>query len=183
MQEKIKPGYIRISQILQQFNDFSAVPDEVLSAKCTLGSHVHAAIEALHEGLYVPLTEREQPYFESFEKWHAVTQFTPHKSEVRLYDDKLKITGCLDAIYERNGKLILVDYKTSASPSESWQYQGMFYWHLAKINGIDLEKRYLFLQFHPNGKPASTYSFDASERTWQTCLNLYYGYLGGNSLA
>jgi hypothetical protein len=160
-----------------QLSDFSRIDPDVLKAKQELGKNVHLAIEAHNQGLFAPLTKRERPYFDSWQRWHETTQMTPHQEELRLYDDQLRITGCFDAVYRAGSSLILVDYKCTAAPSDSWEYQGAFYWHLARINGIELDPRYLFLQLLPTGKIASCYSFKRSETVWQECLQLYRRYI------
>ena len=175
-----KEGYLRVSRILSCLNDFSGIDTAVLENKKNIGTDLHKAIELDIEGLCWPMQANAQGYFNSYRKWLDVTGFVLDRGEIRLYDEELKITGCLDAIggspHAKNRTLI--DFKTSASANlEYWLHQGMFYHHLAKINEIHLADRFLFVQLCEYGSTPRVHSFNVSEATWRQCLKYYYSYI------
>lgn len=182
--EDIRANYIRVSSILKSLTNFVGVDEDILDAASERGTAVHKAIQMDAEGLYYPLPLDCRGYFRSYIKWKAVTQFQIDKSELRLYDDSLCITGCLDAIVSNGASLYLVDWKNTASQNRDyWELQGMFYHHLAEINGIPLAKKIMFVQLCREGSAPKVFSYDANEVLWRQCLKYYYSYLSTNPLS
>lgn len=182
--EDIRAGYIRVSNILKPLTSFIGVNQAVLEAAGDRGTAVHKAIQMDAEGLCYPLSLDCRGYFRSYIKWKAVTQFQIEKSELRLYDDKLHVTGCLDAIVSNGASLYLVDWKNTASQNRDyWELQGMFYHHLATLNGIKLANKIMFVQLCSTGSAPKVFSFEASEILWRQCLKYYFLYLADNPLS
>lgn len=151
---EIKEGYIRVSDILGIWSDFSHIDPEVLDNKCRIGTNVHSLIQAHVND--VPLTgeDDEEGYFESWKKWNSYCkrEFIPEMQELRLYDDILKITGQIDCIVEQNGKRNLIDWKTSASANKlAWEMQAAFYHYLCTTNSIEICDEVLFIQLDKKG--------------------------------
>ena len=183
-EDDIKADYIRVSSILKPLANFVGVDEDVLDAASLRGTAVHKAIQMDAQGLYYPLPLDCRGYFRSYVKWKAVTQFQIERSELRLYDDEFHITGCLDAIVSNGSALYLVDWKNTASQNRDyWELQGMFYHRLAAVNGINLNKKIMFIQLCREGSAAKVFSFEANEVLWRQCLKYYFSYLGDNPLS
>lgn len=174
----IKPGYIRVSQILSQWDRFSHVKEDVLKKKTELGTNVHEAISAHMDDFSLPL-EKGKEYIESFLKWQKETNFEIIYKSTRFYCDFLKITGEVDAIgrFPESKQLILVDFKTSASIDKTyWPLQGQFYHYLCKVNEIKISPSILFLQLNKEGKMPKAEEFKASDNLMNVCMSAYVCY-------
>lgn len=126
-------GYVRVSEILKRFSDYSDVDPVMLDEKAKIGTEVHEAIvRDCAEDFVVLNHKRSEAYFESYKIWKQ-KQFLVIEQVPRLYCDKLMITGECDGILGDNW---LLDWKCSASPNkEVWNMQAHFYWYLLKQNG------------------------------------------------
>ena len=180
----IKPGYTRVSKILQQWDKFGHIEKSVLEAKAYLGTGVHNHIQNRCDGIMTIPDLWEGGYVESWEAWIATTNPVFVHTELRLYDDLLKITGAIDAIIQFPGSedLVIVDYKTSAAASPKiWPLQGHFYHYLCKANNINVGKRILFLQLKKNGKIPKVHEYEDDRSIMDICMSAYYCYRYLNS--
>jgi ATP-dependent exoDNAse (exonuclease V) beta subunit len=159
MEEVILPGYTRVTEILRTWNDFSKILPEVLEHKRQIGERVHDAIDQHNRDLIVDPYFEGREYFNSFLLWLATTGATVVQSEKRMYDDYFMITGKIDALvqFPHEDKLILVDWKTSASCDKktalSWQMQGTLYHYLLTKNHTsdDVSDKFLFVKLSDEG--------------------------------
>jgi hypothetical protein len=166
-EEIIKPGYTRVSEILRIFNDFSTIDPYILENAKNRGSRVHAAIDEYIKTAMVltELEEQDKPYFESFMSWYesipGIEKEITH-NEVRLYDDKRMITGKIDGVLRRGGRLILIDWKTSSSANDlSWPLQAALYVQLIRKNKLcDISDTVIFLQLDKYGGPAREHVYE-----------------------
>jgi len=174
----IKPGYIRVSEILKQWDRFGNVREEVLQRKADLGTTVHEAIKAHHENVPIPLFEGKG-YLESFWKWLEASGAEIYNGGQRYYCEKLKITGEIDALvkFPGNEELVLVDWKTSSSPENLfWKLQGQFYIYLCETNGLAVSNRFLFIQLDKDGGLPKAHEFKASSSLMNVCMSAYVCY-------
>lgn len=174
------PGYVRVSSILQSLTNYAGIDEAVLDRKKNIGTILHSAIHAHSMGLCPLVKGDEVGYMDSFLRWQDLTRFDIVKCEIRLYDQKLKITGCIDAIVADpdTGKKFIVDFKTTAAANlPYWQHQGAFYHYLASLNSIEIGDEFRFLQLRKDGKLPRVHSFTMSEVLWRQCLKLYYSYM------
>jgi hypothetical protein len=182
--DDIRAGYTRVSSILKPLAQFVGVDEDVLKAASIRGTAIHKAIQLDAQGIPYPMPIGYRGYFKSYRKWCDVTQFRIERSELRLYDDDLHITGGLDAIVTNGENRYLVDWKnTAAQNRDYWELQGMFYHYLAAQNGIKLHKKIMFIQLCPEGSPAKVFSFEASEVLWRQCLKYYFMHVKENPLS
>jgi hypothetical protein len=158
MDEEIKPGYTRITEILSPWNNFEGIPKDVLENKRCIGVRVHEYINLYLECIPVTVDEEAEGYFESFRTFMVESEASVRKTEERYYDDVLKITGQVDALvkFKAEDELIVVDWKTSASynrkTGRSWAIQGVLYHYLLEQNGVDnLSDKIIFLQLDKGG--------------------------------
>lgn len=139
MSEEIKPGYVRVSEILRPFQDYSHIPPDILARKAEIGTEVHAAIEAFYKEDFHPLSSSARPYFHSFKSAFntQLSTYTPLVLEKRLYSEKMHITGQIDAILTQGDSYYIFDWKTSANANErAWRMQLCLYALLVQENKI-----------------------------------------------
>lgn len=128
-------GYVRVSEILKRFSDYSDVDPVMLDEKAKIGTNVHEAIVKDCAGEFVTFeSDRALAYFESYKMWNK--QPKKIKQIPRLYCDTYMITGECDGIIHENDHRWLIDWKCSANASEKiWNMQAHFYWYLLRENG------------------------------------------------
>lgn len=172
----IREGYIRVSEILAQWDRFGGIDPDILCKKAALGTAVHDAINGDSANIFLPLKDDEKGYFESFQKWKKLVGAEIVETEVRLYCDKLKITGCIDALVKLPGveQLVIVDYKTSANESDKiWPMQGAFYHYLASQNGKKPAPNLLFIKLNKDGMQPKVYTYFYSTPLMNVCMAAY----------
>lgn len=173
-------GYTRVTELLKPWQDFSAIPPEVLQAKSLIGTHVHEAISLYASGLpYQGLTHREEKYMESYKKWdeNRLPQFL--MSEERLYDHDLKLTGQIDSVvlFEGETQGVVLDFKCSLNLSLSqWKIQLGWYHILCAKNSIETMPEGCVLQLNDKGLSAQEYWFKFTDEDIQDCWDVYKAY-------
>jgi hypothetical protein len=170
----IRDGYTRISSILGQWDKFGHIDPAVLAHKAEIGTRVHEAIEAHISGAPDIGDFEGRGYFESYLKWQEKSGVVTVQTEQRLYCDKLKITGAVDALVKFPGgeALTIVDYKTSAQEApKTWPLQGCFYHYLATVNDIPTCPRIIFLKLDKKGGEAKAFEYFYSKQLMNTCLS------------
>jgi hypothetical protein len=184
MEEEIRPGYVRVSEVLRPWYDFDKVPPEILERKMKIGTNVHNAIKMDYLGLPFVLNDEERGYFDSYLQWKSTFSLKLEMCEQRYYDDLLKITGCIDGImsFPYDDEKVLVDWKTSSAFDSKnatvWQMQGTMYWHL--LNQIEyplLSNRFLFVQLSPTGDFPRVHEFHYKSEIMAKCaaaVELYW---------
>lgn len=184
MDEEIRPGYARVSEVLRPWYDFDKVPVDILERKMKIGTNVHNAIKMHFLNLPFVLSDEERPYFDSYVQWINTFGLKLEICEQRYYDDFLKITGCIDGImvFPYEDEKVLVDWKTSSTfdsrNSTVWQMQGTMYWHL--LNQLDyplLSDRFLFVQLSSTGGFPKVHEYHYESKIMAKCaaaVELYW---------
>ena len=135
-----------------------------------LGTKLHDDIEYFYKGKPVENNTREYKFFLDFDKWRKTEGWEPYKFEWRMYDNKNKITGCIDALFKKGEDYILVDWKRckdfktenyfgkkGTHPATQnlddcelnrYSIQLMLYCHLLELQGIKPKEIYI-INFHP----------------------------------
>lgn len=150
MDHDIKPGYLRVTEVLSIFSGLSKIDPEVLANAAERGTLVHNTIEAIRLDIGVgDFPEHIEGYMNSYEIWATGKQFLPLAP--RLYCDELMITGKPDDLYMDGGKLILVDYKTPAKESKTWRLQAAAYKYLCIKAGYQVDE-VKFVKLEKTGK-------------------------------
>jgi len=149
-EDYIKPGYLRVTEILSIFSGLSKIDPEVLANAADRGTLVHKTIEAIRMGI----GRGEDPehiagYMKSYDIWATGKQFLPLPP--RLYCDDHMITGKPDDIYVVEDGLVLVDYKTPAKESKTWRLQAEAYKYLCIKAGYNIV-RSEFVRLEKTGK-------------------------------
>jgi len=109
----ILPSVTKIMRILSD-DIYSTIDPEILANAASRGSSIHEAIEFYDKFKFIGVEENEKPYFNAYldyKKQHNVVSIA---SEVKIYHKQLLYAGTLDAIAIVDGKVTMVDYKTTA---------------------------------------------------------------------
>ncbi len=186
----MKPGYVRVSEILDRLRDKSDINIEVLRNKGKIGTEVHENIAreksdcipffnefpVLHPftGEVIRYEKRGLGYFRSFGIWDKVYNPVYKMMEHRFYDDEYMLTGQIDALVmlPKKDKLQLIDFKCSHKPDlEIWNMQAHFYWYLLTQNGVDLDDNFIWIQLNKDGKSPSSFNFVFDENVLSRCLD------------
>lgn len=185
MDDKILPGYIRVSEILRHLKDFSHIDPEVLQNKCIIGTNVHKAIEDDLSGEFPCIEESPPSYYHSFMHWKNTFNPLCVLKEERLYCHKLKITGQIDAIMKFPGDeaRFLIDFKTSANECPlTWPLQAHFYYYLYRANYKEpIANRFIFLKLDKKGGMPRAFNYFYDENTMQRCFKELTIYRANNA--
>jgi hypothetical protein len=118
------------------------------------GNMVHHNIANIARGLWVPnLQDGYQGYIDSFRKWFDATVEEVSLVENRLKDPDHGYAGTPDIICRIKGDSLcsLIDYKTGATHSPTWELQMSAYWRLATCNKYKIGRSFS-LRLNPEGK-------------------------------
>ncbi len=155
--------YIRATACLKEFSDFSHIDKNVLARKTQIGTDVHRAIDCDLKGEFDVPNPNVAKYFCSYLKFMDAWEPKIIKHEKRYGCPELMYCGQIDLVMEANGEKLLVDWKTSASPSESWEFQGHLYHDLLTKSGIEISDRILFVQLNPDGNNPKVHEYTFSQ--------------------
>lgn len=176
VKEQINPNYLRVTEVLQPYNNFENIPPHILHNACERGTKVHRYCELYAMDEYFPEPAEElQGYVESFTQWHDEVIDKVLYLELRLYNDLYRITGAVDMIAVLKGDRAptVIDYKTPATESKSWALQTAAYQFLADgYEGIKPTRR-IALQLRKSGNPPKVIEYTDFEKHW----NIYKGML------
>jgi hypothetical protein len=135
MNDEIREGFDRVTEILSPFTGLDKIDPVVLEAARSRGTEVHNIIDCIINklGRFGEESEIVKNMVDSFMKWAEGKKL--QASDGRLYDEKLMITGEIDCYYyNEDYKTVIVDFKTPASESKSWMLQATAYHDLYKLN-------------------------------------------------
>lgn len=132
--------YPRVTEILRAYTSYDQVPADILQRAAARGTTVHALCAGIAKGNWIPdgmIEEELLGYVSSFKQWSAAQVAKFVIIEKRYMDDDLKYSGQLDFVVEgTDGKLYLVDLKTSARPQKTYPVQMAAYDHLLRKQGV-----------------------------------------------
>jgi hypothetical protein len=193
----IKPGYLRVSQVLSAFSGLDKIDPVVLKNAADRGSVVHAAIDSIiaHHGI-LDLEDQVREYTkcESLIEWHdkfvkelALVQNMIESFKIyakdkkffakvdRFYDDELMITGECDTFYQVDKQIFLVDFKTPISESKTWMLQGSAYHYLALRNRINFPDngKIEFVKLCRKGNAPKSYFYEPRFDLFKATLETY----------
>lgn len=106
-----------VTSILKPLTDYGSVPASVLQAASEFGKAVHLACELddLGELDVYALDDALAPYLSGWRKFCADTSAEWQLIEKPLYNEAMRYAGTADRIGMVNGKLAVVDIKTTAA--------------------------------------------------------------------
>lgn len=136
--------YPRVSDIIfkQNRDELNRINADILANAALRGTKVHLYAAAYARGFMIPAIEPEYfPYVDAFMQWYDENVDELLHYNMRLYDDFLCYSGEFDMILKlKNGKIVLLDLKTSATPSITWPLQLAAYANLCEKNGLDFDE-------------------------------------------
>lgn len=168
---EIDAKYTRVTSVLSPFSGFNLIPAFILKNAAERGTIVHQACTAIMDDIGVPdLDEKYEGYIKSFQKWNIGKKYVDRPP--RMYCDKYMITGEVDAIYEDEDGLVLVDFKTPLKESKTWPNQGSAYSYLLKVMGYDI-KKIEFVKLCKNGNEPKVYVYQEDFYSFLEMLHVY----------
>lgn len=176
MEEKIKEGYVRVSEVVGQWNDYGNIPKHILESAAIRGSYVHSAIKMhINEDCTLPLNPEYEPYYQSYLRFRDSTNLEIIQSEKRYYSDVLGLTGEIDAIVVTpwSTQPMILDWKTSLNESPAnWRLQGGLYRIIAEENGItNLSTNIMFIKLDKFGDSPSLHMYEYDEDLEDFCYS------------
>jgi len=94
---------------------YGPVDPQVLANAARKGTIVHNAIDNYLEFDVVDIPEEQKPYFDAFLSWKEEVNPEILATERKVYHKALRYAGMCDLLCRIDGKVTLVDYKTSHS--------------------------------------------------------------------
>ena len=136
-----------VTQILGPYEDWGAVPADVMAAAMDRGTRVHAACALIADGLIgsEDCDEDIQPYLQQFERFLAESGFTLHLSEERVHSS-LGYAGTLDLYGDLpKRKKSLIDIKSGSVPRSAGPQTAAYARALRETLGHEARYRYALL--------------------------------------
>lgn len=162
-------GYTRVTEPLFFCSSIRAVDPAVLQRAANRGTRVHEVIAAMINGLGACITDDISGYIESYIKWGEKDSVIIPE---RCFCDEHKITGEADAIYKEGDKFILVDFKTPAKESSTWNLQLSAYAYLLRKSGYKIDAIEA-VKLDKGGKSPKIYRYPDKFEQYLECLHVY----------
>lgn len=179
-EEEILPGYIRVTDILKPFNNFSFINSDVLNNAADRGTRVHDYCSKYANNIFIfDIDDDCKPYVDSFILWYDENVEELLESERRLYHKKFNFTGKFDLVVKlknQESAATLLDIKTPLRSSRAWGLQLSAYSLLIQENLSYKPENRLVLQVSNKGKKAQTINYmdhKKDEDLFLSALNLY----------
>ena len=168
----------RVTTVLAPFSGMDKIPADVLANAAKRGTEVHQIIECIQEGLPHDIPEHLLGYVDSYDAWAKDKKFISKPG--RMYCDDLMITGELDCLINLDGRILVVDFKTSVAESKTWKYQGAAYGYLAKKGGYNVQGC-VFVRLQKDGKEAkeNCYTIYPEIEGFKRLLEVYREFFAG----
>lgn len=174
-----KSNYVRVSEALNLYADFSKVKPDVLDFATERGTRVHALCAAYAQEIWIPESSAIQyceGYLQSFMGW-----FDKHITEVfyveeRFYNEKFFYTGQPDLIMQmRTEGTVLIDNKTPQGKAFERIWRGQIAAYVNLRFDMEIEKAGS-LQLDPKGKIAKVNWYDKSAKDFAQFLHALSAY-------
>lgn len=136
-----------VTQILEPYEDWGAVPPDVMAAAKDRGTRVHAAAALIADGLIgsEDCDEDIQPYLRQFERFLAESGFRVYLSEERVHSS-LGYAGTLDLYGDfPKRKRSLLDIKSGSVPRSAGPQTAAYARALRETLGHEARYRYALL--------------------------------------
>lgn len=173
--DNIPEGYVRVTEVLKPYSDFTQIDPNVLARAADRGCRVHKYCETYALGLFLPDIDNDcKSYVEAFIRWFDERVNEVLHTECRLNSEKHKLSGQIDMICTLKNceKVCLIDIKTPAQGSFTWSLQTAAYKLLAmQCRGLEIERRVCLKLPKKEGANASTIEYMDHERDQTLFLN------------
>jgi len=164
--------YRRVTEVISN-GEYDHIDSEVIRRAQIRGTQIHNAIADELSGEMALFDPAHSCYMQSWRRWYENTSFESFPLiEKRLFDDELMITGQIDLLAVSGGIPILYDWKTSANPSASWEYQAVFYIYLLRQNGYSVSDQAYFVRLQKDGLLPRLSLFSYRDETMDICRRM-----------
>jgi hypothetical protein len=133
-----------VSTIMEPLSNakYKGISESTLSRAADKGTGVHNAIENWTKYGIEDILEEHRPYFDAFLQWWEETKPEVVGSECRVYHKLMRYGGTIDLLAYIDGKLTLVDYKTTYKVSDmTCGVQLEAYAQACASHGIKVERK------------------------------------------
>lgn len=137
----------RIPSVTQVMSPLSAeaygsIPTETLRKAAEKGTSVHEAIENYINYGIADIEKENEGYLNGFLNWFEMEKPEDCTAELRIYHPLLKYAGTCDLLCKINGKLTLIDHKTTSKvQNKLCCVQLEAYSQALKAHGIEIEDK------------------------------------------
>lgn len=174
MNDEIKPGYDRVSDVASAFGNHGKIPKNILDYAADRGTLIHELIYDLMNDVFVK-EERYlfcgksiQGYIDSFWKfWKPYEGNFVLSQEKRYYHEKDLITGQIDLLVNINNEPVLIDWKATSAVGKHWEIQAAGYFRLSGVN------RALFVRLDKDGNFPEVTEYGPNDYLFGTALDMY----------
>ena len=153
---EIPDGFLRVTQVLSPYKDFSHIPQAILEKASLRGQEVHRIAHLYALDLFIERPSEEvKGFFESFKIWFDTYVDEVFLSECRVSSEKLLLSGSPDLIARLKGskEKVLIDWKTPATSCKTWRPQTAAYrMLLAQEKDIFCDRR-MVVMLKKDGSP------------------------------
>lgn len=176
----IKHSYTRVTEVISPFCKFDGIDENILKNAADRGTRVHYCCELELNNQFVMPDEEVKPYFDSFCLWKEEMLDKVLHTEMRLYNDLLRITGAMDIVGQlKNDEAVtIIDIKTPQQESKSWNIQLAAYQYLFN-NDANTKKtatRRIALMLSKKGKYPRVIEYTQHERDWELFKGIFNAY-------
>lgn len=170
-----RSDYLSVTTVLQPFSGVDKIPAYILAKAAERGDAVHKMIQGDLEGVGYFCLPEYQGYMKSYEKVKNRIQSIKH-IEKRYYEDDMKVKGKIDLICLFDGKPTVLDWKTSAKESPTWQHQLSAYRHIS----FNLTSEIVAIRLDRLGGEPEVINYEYDLSVFQQCLHLYKIFFNNN---
>ena len=164
---------------------YSGISQSVLDRAAYRGTAVHNSIENYLKYEIDDVELEHRAYFHAFQSFWADYRPELFRSEIRMYHRLLHYAGTADLLCRIDGRLILVDYKSTAEIYEmTCRVQLEAYWQALASHGIMPEEKWI-LHLKKNGSYSTGLFPTRDTEAWRVfgALKNVHDYLASYSAA
>ncbi len=145
------PSVTQVMEPLSQ-HEYTRVDEQTLMRAADRGTMVHNAIENYIKFGIDDCPEEHRGYMDAFLEWWGLTGPEAVGSELRTYHKLYRYAGTIDLVAMIDGKLTLIDYKTTYKlMDKNVRVQLEAYAQALRSHGIIIERK-MVLHLHKDGK-------------------------------
>lgn len=167
-----------VTTVMDLIHNYCGIPEKILERASERGTAVHLATELYDEGRLDmgSLSDEILGYVMGWMKFKSDTGFQPEMIEYRVYSKKHRYAGTLDRTGLINGKLAIIDVKTTAQFYSAFGVQlgGYMNAYNEGTPAKDKVKTRWVVKLSPDGDYKLQQYKDRSDVSiFLNCLNLY----------
>lgn len=161
-----------VTTLMKPLSDdfYRTVDPEVLNRAAKRGTAIHNAVENFTEFGIRDISPQYAGYFESFLQWWELRKPEPLAMEHKVYHKILRYAGTADLLCIIDGRLTLVDYKSSAQVNTKLcavQLEG--YDRAFESHGVKVDDRMIL---HLSKSTYQEVPFQRSSKCWSVLSSL-----------